>query len=56
MLSFVSFSKPIDLAYHPTTRHHPDVGDAMDVDDLDTTALKLTYPGETITSAHDSMR
>ncbi|KAH0836471.1 hypothetical protein J3R83DRAFT_8080 [Lanmaoa asiatica] len=39
-----------------TTRHHPDVGDLMDVDDLDATAAKLTYPGETITSAHDSMR
>lgn len=28
----------------------------VDDDDLDTTAAKLSYPGETITSAHDSMR
>lgn len=56
MVSFVSFPQPTDRAYHVATRHHPDVGDLMDVDDLDTTADKLTYPGETITSAHDSMR
>ncbi|KAG6374779.1 hypothetical protein JVT61DRAFT_4157 [Boletus reticuloceps] len=56
MLSFVSFPQPTDYDYHSTTRHHPDVGDLMDVDDLDATAPKLTYPGETVTSAHDSMR
>ena len=56
MLSFVQHT---DRESHATTRHHPDDGDLMDVDDddLDTTATKLSYPlaGETITSAHDSM-
>jgi len=53
MISFVSFPQTTDRRYHDTTRHHPDL---MDVDDLDTSAPKLTYPGETITSAHNSMR
>ncbi|KAG8215066.1 hypothetical protein J3R82DRAFT_8487, partial [Butyriboletus roseoflavus] len=53
MLSFVSFPHPTD---HVTTRHRPDVGDLMDVDDMDTSASRLTYPGESITSAHNSMR
>jgi len=56
MLPFVSFAQRTDREYHATARHHPDIGDLMDVDDLDTTAAKLSYPGETITSAHDSMR
>lgn len=56
MLSFVSFPQPTDRESHPTTRHHSDVGDLLDVDDLDTNAPKLTYPGEMITSAHDTMR
>lgn len=56
MISFDSFPLPTDRAFHVSTRHHPDIGDFMDVDDLDTTAAQLAYPGETITSAHDSMR
>lgn len=57
MLSFVSFNaQPTDREYHSITRHHPDVGDLMDINGLDITAANLTYPGETITSAHDSMR
>ncbi|KAF8836832.1 hypothetical protein BDN67DRAFT_973681 [Paxillus ammoniavirescens] len=56
MLSFVSFAQPIDHACHDATRHHPDVEDLMDVDDLFSSGSKLTCPGETITSSHDSMR
>ncbi|KAI9573865.1 hypothetical protein HD554DRAFT_2202028 [Boletus coccyginus] len=54
MLSFVSLAQPTDREYHSTARHHPDVGDL--INDLDTTAANLTYPGETITSAHNTMR
>ncbi|KAG9309898.1 hypothetical protein JVU11DRAFT_9930 [Chiua virens] len=56
MPSFVSFPRRTDRAYHGTTRHYPDVDNLMDVDDLDTVASTLTYPGETVTSALDSMR
>ncbi|KIJ65207.1 hypothetical protein HYDPIDRAFT_39831 [Hydnomerulius pinastri MD-312] len=56
MLSFVSFSQPTDYAYHESTRHHPDVEDLMDVDDLKTGGSKLTCPGETITSSQAFMR
>lgn len=53
MFPFVSFAQHTDREYHATARHHPDIGDLMDIGDLDT---KLSYPGETITSAYDSMR
>lgn len=59
MISFSSFrpaSNPLQT--YQTTRHHPSVLDAMDLDEVEDELAddKLAYPGETLTSSQAFMR
>jgi exosome complex component RRP4 len=61
MIAFTSFPVPPDndLVDYGAARHHPDVEEdvLMDLDqDFEHGALKLTCPGESLTSAQTFMR
>ncbi|KAH0582542.1 Exosome complex component rrp4 [Termitomyces sp. J132] len=62
MLAFTSFPLQPDHAYNSSQQHHPDVTEdiLMDLDDgqdsFESSGLKLTYPGESLTSSQAYMR
>ncbi|KAG6888476.1 hypothetical protein C0995_008049 [Termitomyces sp. Mi166 len=62
MIVFTSFPLQPDHAYNLSHQHHPDVTEDIlmdldnDQDSLETGGLKLTYPGESLTSSQAYMR